>query len=359
MTLNYCYVFYQVALSQNITEAARRMHISQPSVSRSISLLEAELGKKLFIRSKNGVMFTEDGKLFFEYVSKGMKWLNKAELEIQETDKQGETITLGVSQLSIRTILPPILQEFSSSHPSVNLIIQTASSINTVDTLSDDLIDVAIVPDPVDTKPDIETIKLMDISNSLIAGQKYNYLQGRTIKLEELNHYPFIALSQGTAGRRWLNHLFIENTLEISPTIEVPTSDLIVPLAKNNLGLGIVADIFIQNELSSGEIIKLSIDAELPPRSFILCYKKNKEQNPRRKIGTCEKRRVHFIVAQLLGPVCGEYHLFYDLQINYLIENAEKKRPQIIEKARSFFTFALKLSDKEQNLIPREHQRIN
>lgn len=278
MTLNYCYVFYQVALSQNITEAARRMHISQPSVSRSISLLEAELGKKLFIRSKNGVMFTEEGKLFFEYVSKGMKWLNKAELEIQETDKQGETITLGVSQLSIRTILPPILQEFSSSHPSVNLIIQTASSINTVDTLSDDLIDVAIVPDPVDTKPDIETIKLMDISNSLIAGQKYNYLQGRTIKLEELNHYPFIALSQGTAGRRWLNHLFMENALEISPTIEVPTSDLIVPLAKNNLGLGIVADIFIQNELSSGEIIKLSIDAELPLRSFILCYKKNKEQ---------------------------------------------------------------------------------
>ena len=278
MTLNYCYVFYQVALSQNITEAARRMHISQPSVSRSISLLEAELGKKLFIRSKNGVMFTEDGKLFFEYVSKGMKWLNKAELEIQETDKQGETITLGVSQLSIRTILPPILQEFSSSHPSVNLIIQTASSINTVDTLSDDLIDVAIVPDPVDTKPDIETIKLMDISNSLIAGQKYNYLQGRTIKLEELNHYPFIALSQGTAGRRWLNHLFMENALEISPTIEIPTSDLIVPLAKNNLGLGIVADIFIQNELSSGEIIKLSIDAELPPRSFILCYKKNNEQ---------------------------------------------------------------------------------
>lgn len=278
MTLNYCYVFYQVALSQNITEAARRMHISQPSVSRSISLLEAELGKKLFIRSKNGVMFTEDGKLFFEYVSKGMKWLNKAELEIQETDKQGETITLGVSQLSIRTILPPILQEFSSFHPSVNLIIQTASSINTVDTLSDDLIDVAIVPDPVDTKPDIETIKLMDISNSLIAGQKYNYLQGRTIKLEELNHYPFIALSQGTAGRRWLNHLFMENALEISPTIEVPTSDLIVPLAKNNLGLGIVADIFIQNELSSGEIIKLSIDAELPSRSFILCYKKNKEQ---------------------------------------------------------------------------------
>ncbi len=278
MTLNYCYVFYQVALSQNITEAARRMHISQPSVSRSISLLEAELGKKLFIRSKNGVMFTEDGKLFFEYVSKGMKWLNKAELEIQETDKQEETITLGVSQLSIRTILPPILQEFSSSHPSVNLIIQTASSINTVDTLSDDLIDVAIVPDPVDTKPDIETIKLMDISNSLIAGQKYNYLQGRTIKLEELNHYPFIALSQGTAGRRWLNHLFMENALEISPTIEIPTSDLIVPLAKNNLGLGIVADIFIQNELSSGEIIKLSIDAELPPRSFILCYKKNKEQ---------------------------------------------------------------------------------
>ena len=280
MTLNYCYVFYQVALSQNITEAARRMNISQPSVSRSISLLEEELGKKLFIRSRNGVRFTEDGRLFFEYVSKGMKWLNKAELEIQESEKTGETITLGVSQLSIRTILPPILQEFTASHPSVNLIIQTSSSINTVNNLSEDLIDAAIVPDPVDINQDIESVKLMTITNSLIAGQRYSYLQGRKIRLEDLNHYPFIALLQGTAGRRWLDHLFMENALDLSPTIEVPTSDLIVPLAKNNLGLGIVADIFIKSDLDSGEIIKLDLEATLPNRSFILCYKKDKEQKP-------------------------------------------------------------------------------
>lgn len=280
MTLNYCYVFYQVALSQNITEAARRMNISQPSVSRSISLLEEELGKKLFIRSRNGVRFTEDGRLFFEYVSKGMKWLNKAELEIQESEKTGETIMLGVSQLSIRTILPPILQEFTASHPSVNLIIQTSSSINTVNNLSEDLIDAAIVPDPVDINQDIESVKLMTITNSLIAGQRYSYLQGRKIRLEDLNHYPFIALSQGTAGRRWLDHLFMENALDLSPTIEVPTSDLIVPLAKNNLGLGIVADIFIKSDLDPGEIIKLDLEATLPNRSFILCYKKDKEQKP-------------------------------------------------------------------------------
>ncbi len=277
MTLNYCQVFYLVALHGNITQAAKHMNISQPSVSRAISLLEEELGKKLFRRSKSGVTLTEDGTIFFEYVSKGMKWLQKAEREITYQGEMDETLTLGVSQLTIRTILPPILQHFSSLNPNANLSIQTDSSMAIVDHLMEDLIDVAIIPDPIDTKPELEIIKLQDIRNILIAGQKYSYLSDRTLTLDDLNRYPFITLSQGTAGRRWLEDLCMRSNVDITPSIEVPTSDLIVPLAKYNIGIGIVADILAKEELESGEVIKLDLDENLPKRTFMMCCRKQRK----------------------------------------------------------------------------------
>ena len=276
MTLNYCYVFYQVALTMNITQAARRMNISQPSISRAISLLEDELGKKLFIRSKSGVKFTDDGKIFFEYISKGMNWFQKGEEEISKPEQMEKSLTLGVSQLTIRTILPPILQKFTMTHPEVNLVIQTDSSISTIEHLMDELVDVAIVPDPIDFNPELETIKVAAMHSSLVGGLKYSFLKDRKLKFSALANYPFIALSRGTAGRRWLDRICIASSAEIIPAIEVPSSDLIVPLAKHNLGLGIVADNFTEEDIRNGNLIQLDLDELLPDRNFLLCYKQRR-----------------------------------------------------------------------------------
>lgn len=286
MTLNYCYFFYFVALHRNITQAAKYLNISQPSVSRAIALLEEELGKPLFIRSKSGVTLTEDGEIFFEYVSKGMKWLQKAEREITDPLLMEETLTIGVSQLTIRTILPPILQKFSMQHPDVNMSIHTDSSIEIIKHLLEDLIDVAIIPDPIDHNPDLEIISLMDISSILIAGTKYSFLTDHTLTLDELNRYPFITLSQGTAGRRWLDSLCMKHSIDLTPSIEVPSSDLIVPLVKYNLGIGIVSDVLTKEELETGEVIKLTLLEKLPKRTFILCYRRSKKLSR-----TCE----HFV----------------------------------------------------------------
>lgn len=53
--------FLAVAREENITRAAQSLHIAQPSLSKQILELEAELGKKLFIRGKRKVTLTEEG----------------------------------------------------------------------------------------------------------------------------------------------------------------------------------------------------------------------------------------------------------------------------------------------------------
>ncbi len=277
MNLNYYSVFYHVAILQNITLASKKLNISQPSISRAIALLEFELDKTLFIRSKKGVKLTQDGQILFDYVAKGLNWIKKGEMEITKTDEKENNLILGASQLTIKSFLPPLLQQFELQYPNVNLSIQTSSSLQIIDKLMGGLIDVAIVPDPIEINRDLEIINLMSINNVLIGGQKYKFLEGKELSLSDLSKYPFISLSQGTAGRKWFDQLCVKNSVEITPSIEVQTSDLIVPLVRHNLGLGIVADIFIQEAIQTRDIMKLAIKETLPKRNFVLCYNKTKQ----------------------------------------------------------------------------------
>ncbi|MEK7354819.1 MAG: LysR family transcriptional regulator, partial [Bdellovibrionota bacterium] len=67
MELNYLRVFYEVAKIGRFTEAAKRLHISQSALSRSVALLEEAQGVKLFERSKRGVALTAVGQDVFHY----------------------------------------------------------------------------------------------------------------------------------------------------------------------------------------------------------------------------------------------------------------------------------------------------
>ena len=63
-------IFYTVAKNQNITKAAEELNISQPAISKSIKNLEEQLKGQLFIRTKRGVILTEEGKEFYNYIKK-------------------------------------------------------------------------------------------------------------------------------------------------------------------------------------------------------------------------------------------------------------------------------------------------
>lgn len=66
MTLRHVRAFLAVAEELSFTSAARRLHISQPPLSRQIQQLESEIGVQLFLRRAQGIELTEKGRLFLE-----------------------------------------------------------------------------------------------------------------------------------------------------------------------------------------------------------------------------------------------------------------------------------------------------
>ncbi|MGW7798519.1 LysR family transcriptional regulator [Staphylococcus xylosus] len=84
---------------RNITSAATKLYISQPSLSYKINTLEQELGVPLLIRSKKGIRFTAQGSHLVDYAKKTLNGFNKMKDYLHSIDNEDEgVIRLGVSQ---------------------------------------------------------------------------------------------------------------------------------------------------------------------------------------------------------------------------------------------------------------------
>ena len=79
MTLNQLGYFYQAAVLQHFNQAAEKMNISEPSLSRSISSLEDELGVTLFEKRGRNVILTKAGEIFLEHATQILDDVKRAE----------------------------------------------------------------------------------------------------------------------------------------------------------------------------------------------------------------------------------------------------------------------------------------
>ena len=92
-------IFYEVALSESISSASKRLYITQSAVSKSIKKLEEDLSTKLFYRNRNGVKLTEKGKELLFYVEEAFNNLVIAERTMIESK------TLNKGKISIVFLL--------------------------------------------------------------------------------------------------------------------------------------------------------------------------------------------------------------------------------------------------------------
>lgn len=271
MNYEYCKIFFYVGKHKNITKAAAELYSSQPAVSRAIQNLEQELGCRLFVRNKSGVEFTHEGKLLYEYASIAYSHLLKAEDEIsQSVSTDGGTIYIGSTITALYDYLFEILNDFHKIHPKVKFKITTGSSDKTIEKLKNGIVDLSFVTTPFKNFKQFSTVKIKKFNDILIAGDRYSKLKEHTLKLEDLENFPLICLEEGMQLREFIEGIFAENNLNFAPEIEPDSAHLIVQMVRHNFGLGFVPQGMAQEAIGRGEVFKVALEQELPPRYICL-----------------------------------------------------------------------------------------
>jgi DNA-binding transcriptional LysR family regulator len=119
MNLNQLRYFQTICIYNNITKAAEKMNISQPSVSNSLKALEEEFGVNLFERVNNKLYITPEGELFLLRANKILKDIDDLSSTMQNIGKkQSSVIRLGVSPLVGGVLFSQIFTDYKAIYPN-------------------------------------------------------------------------------------------------------------------------------------------------------------------------------------------------------------------------------------------------
>ncbi|MBH5320166.1 LysR family transcriptional regulator [Paenibacillus sp. GSMTC-2017] len=258
-------VFYWAAKTGSLTQAAKALYITQPSVSHAIKQLEQSFSTTLFARGSRGVELTSEGKMLFSYVEPAFNYLNMAEMKMEELKNlEGGELRIGGSDSLFKHYLLPYLETFHQQHPSVQVHLLHGTTPEIVAYLKEGKIDLGIARMPIaDAQLEVqEGISLQDI---FVGGPKYDYLKGKTLTLEQLLAHPIVMFSRTSHSRTAITKLFHEQGYALEPEFELGSVDLLIEFAKKGLGISFVTKEFVTKELENGELFEIKLDRQLPP----------------------------------------------------------------------------------------------
>ncbi len=141
-----------VALAEelNFTRAAARCNMSQPPFSRSIALLEAELGVRLFERTRHHVKLTEAGRELFHDARRILSLTDEA-VERARRVARGlrGTLTLGFGGTSSYAHWPLLVRAFSDAVPDVRILFRSMPVLEQIDAIREGAIDLGLIRLPI------------------------------------------------------------------------------------------------------------------------------------------------------------------------------------------------------------------
>lgn len=202
MTLQQLKYFITVAEIGNITYAAQRLYTSQPTISRQIQMLEAELGYRLFNRRSKPLKLTESGKILYDGMKEALSQIDHT-LQTAQVASEGKSGTLSIAFQTgyyAEYMFFKIIDALRESWPALKLNYNKMTTTEQHTGLENGSIDIAIgleLPHWEEAGFTVRKLKkeetLIVVSNEhRLAGKdhlEYNDLCGETFYLTSLNGY--------------------------------------------------------------------------------------------------------------------------------------------------------------------------
>jgi len=198
MELRHLRYFLAVGELLNFTEAAARLRVAQPALSRQVRDLEDEMGVGLLRRSPRGVTLTAEGKLFLQEVRELLKRVDES-VEKTRALARGEYGELHVGYVSVPTaeILPRALEAFRKTVPRVKLVLHDLSTDELIAGLRNGALELAIMVQPIgEQTAGIEFETLRSYVWCVALPRTHSFARLKSIPLEKVTGERLVLLSR-------------------------------------------------------------------------------------------------------------------------------------------------------------------
>lgn len=269
-------IFYEVASAKNITKASKNLNISQPAITKHIKNLENELNTPLFIRTKKGVILNESGKKIYLKVKTALNLLNEAEKSLDGINNlQTGTIKIGISTTLAKKFLFSYLKSFRELYPNIIINIYTDPTKTLIEELKNGEIDFIIGKFSSKKDNDLEYYELGKTNYIFVGNKKYFDLTKKEITVKELANYPILLQKEPSNSRQIAKKYFEENNIQITPKMNIASSNLLIEFTSIGYGIGFVTKLYVDKELKNKELYEINVKPQTPRISYGIISLKN------------------------------------------------------------------------------------
>lgn len=267
-------VFIHAAECLSFTRAAKELHVTQPSVSHQIKMLEKEIGKPLFHRGKGGLRLTEAGRLLLPWARNLLREsfeLKQMMNSLQET--VAGNLRISCSTTSGKYILPRLAARFHARHPDVQVKILSCGVENVVNEILQDEADVGVVSyDACGGK--LVCQEFITDSVILIAPPGHPFTQRKMIDPEDLLEVPFILRTEGSGTRQVMLAELGKRDIAIADMqifLELGNAEAIVKTVEAGFGVSFVSRLAADWALRCGSVAEVQVrDIKLRRRLYMV-----------------------------------------------------------------------------------------
>lgn len=235
--------FEAVARLGHFTRAADELFVTQPSLSRQIQALEADLGAALFQRDRTGVAITPAGEALLPIARRMLADADAARREMDELAglRRGR-VRLGAPPTLCVSVVAEVLAEFRAAHPGVELHIMEAGSRALVEALGEGSLDLAltITRPNVHDDPAVERVPLF--TEELVVASAADAVPpvSETVTLARLAHMPQVAFNRSYDLRVATDAAFAAAGLTPEIAVEGAEMDAVLRFVARGIGVAVV-----------------------------------------------------------------------------------------------------------------------
>jgi DNA-binding transcriptional LysR family regulator len=277
MELNQVEAFVAVVQANGFSNAGAVLHLSQPAVSRRISLLEQELGVRLFEREHGAVVLSPAGKELEMHAHRILAAVRDAAAAVRSIDSQaGGAVTLAMVGSLAGTGLTRRLIQFRKQHPDIRLLLRTARSteISTMVRTGEAQLGVRYFPD---SGPQLVSRVIDHEQLVVVCSPHRGFANRKRIRAIDLRGAPWVTYPMGSSGEPFAQLLARQlRNADLDPPELIVIDSLTSQkrLIEADFGVGLLPVSSVQEELSLGTLRVLSIPELRATAAVVLLHRR-------------------------------------------------------------------------------------
>ena len=274
MTLRTLEIFIQVAESGKMSIAAKKLYVSQSSVSQAITEIEKEFHILLFERVRKKLILTPIGLQLLEYAKQAVSYQNSITEWLKQCSEYkyirvGATVTVGSSVLS------EIMKQLNDAFPGLDSHVFVGNTHSIELQLINGELDIGLVEGSICNEK-IEGHAAMDDYMVVVCGQNHRFFGRETIAIAELSGENFIFRESGSGTRAQAEQLLREHSIPFKSSWECSNIETIKQAVIDGHGISVISERLVHKECAAGLMWACNVDGFPMQRHFSLVTIKNK-----------------------------------------------------------------------------------